>query len=410
MTSTTPRDVELPAQQVGSRLPAILLLLFASGWGANHFAAVLPILQNTEDMSRAALDGAFGVYALGLLPCLLGGGSVSDRVGRRIVVLIGAATAGLGNFVMIFWHVELGVFVGRFVVGLGVGLAVSAGTAWTAEVAGKKGAVLAGAVLTSGFAVGPFVSAIVASTFPSSAEYVSFAVSAGLSELAVAAGVVWTTSAPIPQADVAADDRSRHQDAAGVGLALRTSLPLAIWVFSTVTASIVVLAARMTDRFGGPMVPGVASLLALGGGLVIQMIARRLDWGAYAGIAGIGLAVLGFGAAAVAGPHPSIGMFVAASLMLGAAYGLCLREGLINVELHTPPTARGMVTGIFYVFTYLGFGLPVLMATIEQSVGGSLPLVVLAVLAACSLGVCLRQIRTGTVNSRNVVGIVRSRT
>ena len=62
-------------------LPVVLLLLFATGWAANHFTAMLPVLARSEGLAQAALDGAFGIYAVGLLPGLLGGGSLSDRSG-----------------------------------------------------------------------------------------------------------------------------------------------------------------------------------------------------------------------------------------------------------------------------------------------------------------------------------------
>ncbi|NED59492.1 MFS transporter, partial [Streptomyces sp. SID10244] len=47
-----------------------------------------------------------------------------------------------------------------------------------------------------------------------------------------------------------------------------------------------------------------------------------------------------------------------------------------------PRRSRGAVTGIFYVACYLGFGLPVLLTTIEPSVGIVAPMIVLAIVAA----------------------------
>ncbi|NED63559.1 sugar porter family MFS transporter, partial [Streptomyces sp. SID10244] len=82
-----------------------------------HFASMIPVLKSDEGLATAVLDGAFGIYAIGLLPGLFGGGSLSDRVGRRPVVLTGAALAGIGNLMMIGWHDQAGVLVGRLVVG-----------------------------------------------------------------------------------------------------------------------------------------------------------------------------------------------------------------------------------------------------------------------------------------------------
>lgn len=73
--------------------------------GANNFTALLPVLARSEGLGRAALDGAFGV---------------------------------------------------------GVAVAMSAGTAWRADLGGGSGSVLAGVSLSAGFGCGPVVSALIA--------------------------------------------------------------------------------------------------------------------------------------------------------------------------------------------------------------------------------------------------------
>jgi hypothetical protein len=83
----------------------------------------------------------------------------------------------------------------------------------------------------------------------------------------------------------------------------------------------------------------------------------------------------------VAGATPPLAVFVAVALILGIAYGLCLRQGLVDVETLSPPRLRGTLTGIFWAVTYLGFGLPVLLATIEPAVGLTAPMIVLSVAA-----------------------------
>jgi hypothetical protein len=60
---------------------------------------------------------------------------------------------------------------------------------------------------------------------------------------------------------------------------------------------------------------------------------------------------------------------------------LCLRQGLVDVETLSPPRLRGTLTGIFWAVTYLGFGLPVLLVTIEPVVGITAPMIVLSIVA-----------------------------
>jgi MFS family permease len=332
-------------------------------------------------LGRTAIDGAFGVYAVGLLPGLLGGGTLSDRWGRRPLLLTGAAVAGLGNLALLCWHDQTGVFVGRLIVGAGVGVAMSAGTAWSADIGGGSGSVLAGVSLTTGFGCGPVISALLAQ-FTVAPVDVPFAVSVGLSAAAVLTGAALARTAgvsgsPASGQDVPADTGSGQ----GVVSALGAALPLAVWVFASATTAMVTMVERMHYRFNGPLLPGMAAALTLTSGVVIQMVARRRGWGPSAGAAGALAAAIGFGTVAAAGARPSLAVFVAVALVLGIAYGLCLRQGLVDVETLSPPRLRGTLTGIFWAVTYLGFGLPVLLVTIEPVVGITAPMIVLSIVA-----------------------------
>ena len=80
---------------------AVLAVLLATGWVANHFVALMPAISDRQHLSTATLDAIFGIYAVGLLPGLLLGGRASDAFGRRAVVLTGSATAAVGTVLML---------------------------------------------------------------------------------------------------------------------------------------------------------------------------------------------------------------------------------------------------------------------------------------------------------------------
>ena len=365
---------------------AVLILLLGAGWAANHFASMIGVLREQEHLSEVLLNGAYGIYALGLLPSLLGGGALADRLGARAVVLTGGSVAALGNASLLMWHGEAGVLIGRFVVGLGVGLAMSAGTAWAGRLRGAGGAILAGIFLTLGFAVGPIVSGLLAFALPDAAALpVPFAVTTLFSLATVALALVVARGRPTTPA-ASADGMAPTPDAGrGVGRALSAALPMALWVFSCATTTFVVLASRVADRVeSGVLLPGIAALVTLIPGLGAQMLGRRFSWGPRAGITGAVLAAVGMAAAGLGGAAPPFWLFIVASLVLGTAYGLCLQQGLVDVERLTPAGSRGTVIGIFYVFTYLGFGLPVLLEALLPTLGAVVPLLVLAGLAVLS--------------------------
>ncbi|MBP1050111.1 MFS transporter [Rhodococcus qingshengii] len=370
---------------------SVLAVLLSTGWAANHFASLIPVLRVDEGLSHTVLDGVFGIYALGLLPGLLTGGALSDRVGRAVVVLPGALIASLGTLILLLWHDAPGLMVGRLVVGIGAGLAIGAGTAWAADLRGKSGTVMAGVVLTSGFALGPLFSGLLAqfAAFPLATPFV---VSAFLSVGSVTAAAVWSrTPVSVEAATITPVPDGAERSVAN---ALLWALPLAPWVFASATVSFVTMTARLGDRYSGPLLPGFAAALTLGAGILVQTAARHRNWGPQAGTVGAALAALGYCLVAVGGAHPALGLFIVCALVLGTAYGLCLREGLLDLESLAPPASRGALTGIFYVGTYLGFGLPVLLVVIEPTMGPSLPLVILAAVAAVVAVVRFRRLRS----------------
>lgn len=412
-----------PGAPTGLVFLTVAALLLSSGWAANHFASVLVVLRDQENYSPVLVNGAFGIYALGLVPCLLFGGMVADRIGARPVVLTGGVVAALGNLSLLLWHGAAGLMVGRFIVGLGVGLAVSAGTAWAGKLRGAGGVTMAGIVLTSGFATGPIASGLLAYVLPASATIaVPFIVSVAFSVVAVAASTVVGDArhervqlGPATNDSAAPDSGTAHSGDAGVAkqlapahdhprgmaIALATSLPMALWVFACVTTAFLVLAGRVSAHFeSGVLLPGMAAVFAFGSGLTAQALGRKYGFGPRSGIAGALFAAAGMTLAALGAEEPPVWLFIVASMSLGTAYGLCLREGLLDIETFSPPKHRGTAIGIFYVFTYLGFGLPVLLEWLLPIAGPSVPLFVLAVVAVGSATVRALQLRAGIFAGR----------
>lgn len=385
---------EHPRQRV---FVSALLLLLGAGWAANHFSSLLGPLRQWEDLSGITVNAAFGIYALGLLPSLLGGGVLVDRIGARGVVLTGATLAAAGNTSLLFWHDEVGVLVGRFIVGLGVGLTTSAGTVWAGQLRPHGGAVLAGIFLTSGFAVGPVFSGAILHLAPESYGLVAaLALTVTFSLATVALALIIGNAAPPSPTSPAQKASQPLADAPyrTLGRALAAALPMAIWVFSTVTITIVILADRArAEVIPFVLVPGLAALLSFVPGLLIQVISRRRGWGPAAGVAGALLSAIGMGLAAIGGSSLSLSLFVPACMILGCAYGLSLQQGLLDVSYLAPANAHGLAVGIFYVAAYLGFSLPVLMEVALPVAGARVPFLLLAILALVSATIRMVQLK-----------------
>jgi len=374
-------------------LDGVLAVLLATGWAANHFSATIPVFVADRGLSVALLDAVFGVYAVGLLPGLFLGGGLSDRVGRAAVVLPGALLASVGTVVLLVWHDPAGLLLGRFVVGLGAGLTFGAGTAWAGDLRGTTGTVLAGVFLTTGFGVGPLVSGLLAQWAPGPLT-LPFAVSLLLSLGAVA--VAWRVSAPAgrrPRADGAGPAAAAPYQSPRTALAW--SLPVAIVVFGSATVALVTVTPRLPAGTDGPFLFGVSALLSLGGGIAVQTVARLRGWGPRTGVVGLLASALGFALVALGGEQVGLPLFAAVCVVMGLAYGLCLRECLLDVETLAPPARRGLLTGVTYVATYVGFGLPLLLTLLDPFLGVVVPALGFAVLALLLASLRTAQLRQG---------------
>ena len=370
----------------------VLLVLFAIGWAANHFTGLMPAVSDSGGIAHSTRDAIFGIYALGLLPGLLGGGRLSDAFGRFPMACAGALSALAGTLLMLVSVHPDALLLGRLIVGIGVGLTVSSCTAWASDLQGPVGAATAGTVLSVGFAVGPLVSGVIASLGQPGIR-VCFATAATLVVLSLIA-VVSAYRANIPSPRPSTDSSTSAPQRRGAARAVSWAMPLAPWIFASVCLAGVSIPSRVHTTLTASLATGTATMLAIASGVVVQLVARSRGWGPQSGTVGALLAAAGYAATAAAPPVVSLWLALPLLVVLGCAYGLCLREGLVDLEAAAPQAIRGALTGAFYAFAYLGFGLPLLLTIAGPARGSALTLAgmsILATLVAVNRAIRLRQ-------------------
>ena len=368
----------------------VLAVLLAMGWAANHFAALMPVITTSQHLSAATIDAIFGIYAVGLVPGLLIGGRASDALGRQTVAWSGATIALIGTVAMLLSQHSDVLLAGRLILGAGVGFAMSAGTAWASDLRGATGAATAGAVLIAGFAVGPFAAGVIAAA-GSLGVRLSFGIAAAILVVAMLVAIVAVQRAAVtPSATANASEQSTtaRLDSAR---ALSWALPLAPWVFASATLGFITIPTRLHTGLAAPLAAGTAALVVNGSSGLIQVLARARAWGPQTGTVAALLAALGYAATAVAPPSMTLALGLPLLPILGCASGLSLRAGLIDLETSAPQRVRGALTGVFYAVTYIGFGLPLLLATVGSATQSATILAAMAVLAfAAAVGRAVR--------------------
>lgn len=139
---------------VGSNLPSPLYGVYKNEWG----------------FSSGTLTLVFAVYALMIIPSLLLFGQLSDRFGRKRILIPGLLVAALGSVLFAAANDVTWLFIARAIQGLAVGIVSGAATAALAELhprADRKQAALIASVATAGgTAMGPMLAGILAQYGP----------------------------------------------------------------------------------------------------------------------------------------------------------------------------------------------------------------------------------------------------
>ncbi|MFD7311499.1 MFS transporter [Promicromonospora sp. NPDC059942] len=371
----TPASEHLP---VGPRTwwPVAAVLL-AIAWGGNEFTPLLVMYREQGHLGDVTVDALLAAYVFGIVPALLLGGPLSDRHGRRPLLLPAAPVGALGSLVLALDPTSpVLLAAGRVLCGVALGLVMAVGSTWITELSARTGDRAAGPrrgslSLTVGFLLGAGVAAALAQfgPWPTHLAYVVHAAGA------LAAGV-WLLRVPETNPGLHRDHRAPLRDdlritAVGHRRFLRVVVPLAPWVFGCGGSAYAVLPALLSDHAGEIPIAfaGGMTVLPLGCGIGMQAVARRIDTpaSARATIVALSIVAVGMALAAWAAISPSLPLGVLAAVVLGTGYGLGLVAGLSEVARIAGPGQLAGLTAVFYSLTYLGFFAPMVLAWLQAT-------------------------------------------
>ncbi|MCD7102100.1 MFS transporter [Pseudoclavibacter sp. 13-3] len=396
---------------------SVAAVLFAVAWAGNEFTPLLVMYQMHSGFAALQVNILFGGYVLGIIPALLIGGPMADRLGRRPVMIPGPLLAMAGSLVLALGPESMvALFIGRLLCGLALGLAMAVGSTWIKELStapfdasadAGAGARRASITLSVGFGAGAAVAGAIAQWGPA-ATMLPYLVNIAL----LIPVTVWMLrTGPETQVHAVLSTsrrRSRSRFALiaedGIDPAVRRRFllvvaPAAPWVFGCAGSAYAILPTQLLSLAPGLEI-GFSALMCLVGltcGVGVQPLVRRLERRGSARTLVLGLMVACAGmllaASALAAEQVWLGLVAAA--VLGTGYGTVLVSGLQYVQRIAPPGRLAAFTAVFYSLTYLGFFMPAVLSGIELAfsgvhhvwmftVGAVLALVSLAVIAASS--------------------------
>ncbi|MCD2196018.1 MFS transporter [Actinomycetospora endophytica] len=369
------------------------LALFTVAWGGNQFTPLMVMYRELGGFSTATVDVLLGAYVLGIVPGMLVGGPLSDRLGRKPLMLAAPPIAIAGSVVLAAGGDVVPVlFVGRVLAGLALGIAMAVGSTWISELSSLRGASAGGASraamsLTLGFLLGPVAAGLLAQWAPwpevlSYAVHVVVGIPLGLAALRT---VETLDRDQVPTRRLVDDLRipvGEHREF------MTIVVPVAPWVFTCAGVAYAVLPSLVSSAVPGHAIAfgAVMTAVTLAAGVGAQSLAKRLGLAdARGGMLGQAFAAAGMLLAAVTAAVPGVVLAVVSATVLGIGYGFALVSGLAEVSRIAPARHLAGLNAVFYALAYLGFLVPAVLAVLAGLVSYSVLFVALGVIALGAL-------------------------
>lgn len=380
--------------------PAALVV----AWGGNHFSPLLLLYRQTNGYSELDVDIFFGTYILGLVPGFLLSGPLSDRYGRKPLMVVGVVLSILGSVILAAGPANFFALAsGRLVSGLSVAIAMTVGTTWIKELATvavppASAARRASLSLTLGFGIGATVAGLLAQWGPAPTllPYLVHIV------LTTVTGALMLTTPETRSFDprvssLLGDLRPLPQHRRRFAWVV---VPAAAWVFAAPALAFAIAPALVAEEIGDQRIAfaTLLTVVALGSGASIQPFSARITALTRGRplVLGLGLIAAGIGVLVAEIVVGAPWLTIVAAFLFGGGYGICMVCGLVEVQAMAGPDNLGGVTAVFYCLTYIGFSFPAILAALTVVAPYSLLLSILGVL--CVLCAALVYTQSGRRN------------
>jgi MFS family permease len=329
----------------GSSAPTPLYGRYAAEWG----------------FTASTTTVVFGVYAIAVLASLLVGGRLSDHVGRRPVLLAGVA----GQLVaMVVFTTATGVpelLAARVVQGLATGAAAAAVGAALVDLSARHGAVTNAVTAPLGTALGAIGAALLVTYLPAPTHLV-YDVLAGVF-LVQGVGVLLMAETVATRPGARASLRPTLAAPAATRRTLAVAVPalLAGWSIAGLYGSLGPAIVRQLSH-STSVVAGGASLAVVAGtaGVAVYLL-RTVDPRRVLAVV-IPLMAVGVAITLVGVVASSTAVFFAGSVVAGAAFGGVFSASIRTTVPLAAPHERAGVLSLIYVASYVGLGIPAIVA------------------------------------------------
>ncbi len=364
----------------GAYLALVALLVFTMG--TSIITPLLPLYAGQFHLSNGTLTLLFATYTATVVPTMLLAGSLSDRVGRKRVLIPAMLVLASGSIVFAYTESVSMLFVGRVLQGLAVGMFLGVGTAFVVDHAlptkRALAAMAAGAFFRLGFGLGPGMAGLVAEYWGNPIHR-PFQVHLVL--LAVGLGCVIIARETVPRRPFKIEVRAGVPPGQMRGFAgFLAPAAFTMSFMEGTVLSVVPLYLFKTLGERNVAIAGLCGFLVLGLGGMTPLITRNIR-PRNAVMIGLGTSAAATWLIAAAAVGSSALLVVVAAGIIGFLNGMILQGATVICSTVVPLEERGKLLSSLYMCAYAGTVPAVGLGYLSLAIGLTATLVVFSIIA-----------------------------
>jgi hypothetical protein len=352
------RHAALPAHSTWT-VRTVAFALFLITAAVNLQAPLYAAYAKASHMGAGAQTLAFACYVAGLIPSLLLLGGLSDRVGRKLPLMVGLALSAAATALTMRWPRLEALAIARGCCGVATALMTGSGTQFLVELLGSgpqastRAARIVAATTSLGFGSGSLATGLCLVAFhdqttpPTYGGYLIIA-AIGFVALCMIRQPTFARSSSWVRLPVF------RREARWYSVAI-----LIAWSAAGMTIALVPAALSSQHHEGWA---GFSAFFVISTGFVVQPLARKLS-SLRALAVGLLLVPIGFSLLITAVFTMSLPLLMAGAMLTGAAcYGFIYLAGLAAISTSTNSADRARASAGYFLFAYAGFSVPVVLS------------------------------------------------
>lgn len=367
-TAGAPVRRRLPATVSFSLLASIVVTLLAS---SSAPTPLYSLYQARWGFSAITTTVVFASYAVAVLVALLVAGSLSDHIGRRPLLIGGLLTQVATMWVFVTADGVPQLITARIIQGLATGAALGAVGAGMLDLNRERGTIANAVAPMSGTAIGALLSGLLVQFLPGPTTLVYVVFSVMFLGQAVGVAFMRETTPRRPGAIASLKPDLGLPPAARRAMLTATPVLFAAWALGGFYFSLGPALVRLTVHSDSRLLGG-AALFAMGGtGAAAVLLLRKLS-AVTTMKTGIALLIGGVAVTELAvATGSAVGLFVG-MLIAGGGFGASVQGSVRTVMPAAQPHERSGLLSLVYVVSYVGLGLPAVLAGVLVVYGGGL--------------------------------------